>query len=612
MFCADQVPEVIGYNGKTITFSKKKLVRYYMLKEAIFHQVNSSYSYPYKKNQLYLRLRTKKDDVSTVKVHYLDYYVQKKHKIGENYQSIMNKIASDDLFDYYEAIINTHDLISVYYLFEINSEKEQLYYGDYKFYTNADVKLDSPLFEVNYVNEKDIFLIPEWAKDAIVYSIMPDRFNNGDSSLTPENVKSWNSKVEYNEYIGGDIIGITKKLDYLADLGINTIYLTPVFESNTVHKYKTIDYYKIDPNFGTLEDFKELVKQAHAKNIRIILDAVFNHCSDQFFAFQDVMNNGESSQYLDWFDIKSFPLEMETRTPNYKTYGSYWDMPKLMTKNDKVAKYCLEVAEYWMKETNIDGWRIDAAGQVDHSFWKDFRKVVKKVKPDALIIGELWCDANAYLQGDQFDTVMNYSFLFAIKEFVRDKKIDAKEFCQKVSEPLRFYKKEPRDIMLNFLASHDIERFRKNDSICIEQQKLALVILMTYIGIPMVYYGDETGLTGESRYSRLGMLWKEDLVHHDLLNFYKKMISIRKNYKPLTRGDFEILVAEESVLVFRREFQNEIIDIYINVSSTEQNIEIKKNGIARELIRNEEINIEEKKLLLAENSAIILYYKSKE
>ncbi|GIQ62169.1 hypothetical protein PACILC2_07370 [Paenibacillus cisolokensis] len=207
------------------------------------------------------------------------------------------------------------------------------------------------------------------------------------------------------------------RLDYLTELGVNAIYFTPVFEATTNHKYDTSDYFRVDPHFGTNETLKTLVRECHARGIRVLLDAVFNHSGRQFAPFVDVIEKGEESLYKDWFHVRKWPLRIEDGVPTYETFAFEPIMPKLNTSNPEVRDYLLKVASYWMDEIGIDGWRLDVANEVDHQFWREFRQTVKKANPDAYILGEIMHDAMPWLQGDQFDAVMNYPFTNTVIDF---------------------------------------------------------------------------------------------------------------------------------------------------------------------------------------------------
>jgi len=535
-----------------------------MLKEAIFHRSESDYAYPIDKHKLVIKIRTKKNDADKVTVHFEDMY-RRMHRKEKKSSKPLEKIAACSLFDYYEAIIDTTGFLSIYYFFEISSAGETVYYGHYKFFDNI-ISEGYNRFVYSYICEKDIFRVPEWTKDSIVYQIFPERFCNGDKKLNPPIIDDWDKPLQhYNRFLGGDIIGITSKLDYLQELGINTIYLTPVFESDSTHKYNVTDYYKIDPHFGTNEDFKTMVKEAHKRGIRVILDAVFNHCGVGFFAFQDVLKNGEKSKYKDWFLIKKYPPVVRN-FPDYECFGYFGYMPKLATYNNEVAEYFLNVAEFWIKEADIDGWRLDVAPEVDHIFWIKFRERVKEIKQDALIVGEVWHDTRPWLNGDQFDATMNYIFLNSVADFIAKKNITAEQFAWELSEIRAMYKLPAYNSLWNLLGSHDTERFLYLAKENIALLKLAVLIQFTYIGAPVVYYGDEVGMTGDGMQARRGMIWDKSKINQDLLSFYKKIIKIRKTNNELTTGDLKIIFTDNAngIFAFARFLGNSEILIIIN------------------------------------------------
>ena len=211
--------------------------------------------------------------------------------------------------------------------------------------------------------------------------------------------------------------GVIDRFGHLVDLGVDVIYFTPIFEAPSNHKYDTVDYYWIDPHFGDEDTVRKLIELAHEHGIKVVFDAVFNHSGYGFFAFQDVLEHGEDSPYAHWFNIDSFPVQ--TEPPNYETFANQIaTMPKLMTCHDDVKEYFLEVGRYWVREFGIDGWRLDVANEIDHHFWREFREAVKSENPDALIVGELWHEASEWVRGDQFDSVMNYSFQYACLDFL--------------------------------------------------------------------------------------------------------------------------------------------------------------------------------------------------
>jgi glycosidase len=559
-----------------------------MLKEAVYHRVYSDYAYALSKEELLIKIRTKKYDIKKINLIYLDKYKYFRDEANKEIFTIkMKKVASDNLFDYYEAIIK-HDFISVNYCFELMDDREVLYYGNYMF-SKEQPDDGLKLFHFPVMAEKDLFIVPEWARESIVYQIFPERYHNGDKSNDPNDVKPWYSEVDRDIMLGGDLKGIIDKLDYIEDLGINTIYMTPIFKAGSNHKYDTYDYFEVDHQFGTLETLKELVKKAHKRNIKVILDAVFNHSGVEFFPFIDVREKGEKSEYKDWFHIKKYPVEIK-HNPDYSTFAYEGYMPKLMTKNEATKKYLIDVATYWIKEADIDGWRLDVADEIDHHFWREFRQAVKTVKPDVLIVGEVWYDSNSWLQGDQFDSVMNYVFTNAVKDFVVFNKINSKEFGERLESIRGLYKLPAYSVLWNLIGSHDTPRFLHLVEEDIERLKLAAFIQLTFTGIPMIYYGDEIGMTGaDDPDCRRGMIWDEKRQNKALREYYKKLISIRKANRVFTYGDFITVLAEElkNIYGFRRELNGEIIEGYINNGDECQTVEIKVNKTVIDLINNE-------------------------
>ena len=259
--------------------------------------------------------------------------------------------------------------------------------------------------------------VPYWVKDAIFYQIFPDRFENGDCSNDPVNVQPWNAPPTGEQFKGGDLRGIIQRLDYLLDLGINAIYLNPIFQATSNHRYNTTDYYKIDPKLGDLSDFRALLDVAHRNGVRVILDGVFNHCGRGFFAFVDLLENQANSPYRNWFHPLAFPLDGYS-PGDAKDYLAWWgfkSLPKFNTNEPAVRRYIFDVARYWI-EQGADGWRLDVPNEIDDdSFWAEFRHVVKSVNQDAYLVGEIWTADPRWVGEGHFDGMMNYPFrgLFA-------------------------------------------------------------------------------------------------------------------------------------------------------------------------------------------------------
>ncbi|MBZ4644902.1 MAG: cyclomaltodextrinase / maltogenic alpha-amylase / neopullulanase [Petroclostridium sp.] len=541
-----------------------------MIKEAIFHRSDIPYAFAVGPNQLKVRIRAKINDLVQCFILYDDRY----EPAGTEEMIPMRKVASDELFDYFEAIIEISTRRPRYQFYLRDKEGFDVWYGEKGFASEAK---DAGVFQFPYICDKDIYTIPDWVTDAVVYQIFPERFYNGDKKNDPEKVHKWGEPPKADTFFGGDLKGIIEKLPYLSELGINTIYLTPVFQSPSTHKYDTTDYYMIDPHFGDIETCKELVNECHKIGIRVILDAVFNHCGYDFFAFQDVIKNGKKSKYVDWFNVYSFPVKKSPK-PNYETFAKdVWSMPKLMTRNPEVREYLLGVARYWIEEVGIDGWRLDVSNEIDHDFWRAFRKVVKQANPEALIIGEIWHDAGPWLRGDEYDSVMNYLFRDAVIDFFAKKSIGISTFDARLAKTRMIYPDQATYAMFNLLDSHDTERFLTTCEEKEEQLRLAVLFQMTYIGMPMIYYGDEIGMVGENDPDcRRTMIWDEKKQNKELLQFYKKLLQIRNKFTALRKGEFYTWVKDPltNVYGYLRKHEDETVAILINNGLKERTVEV--------------------------------------
>jgi cyclomaltodextrinase len=406
--------------------------------------------------------------------------------------------------------------------------------------------------------------VPSWVKDAIFYQIFPERFANGDLKNNPPKVEPWGALPKSKSYFGGDLQGIINKLDYIQSLGVNCLYLNPIFWSNSNHKYHAKDYLKIDPAFGDERVFKQLVDECHKRGIRIILDAVWNHSGTDFFAFEDVKKNGKKSKYLKWFNIYSFPVAPPSK-PNYECWWNLGDLPKLMTHNPEVRDYLYSVTEKWMK-FGIDGWRLDVPNEIPHPFWIEWRKLVKRLNPEAYIVGEIWDDASPWLKGDQFDAVMNYRFRKACLEFFVNGKTTPSEFGDSLLTTLRMYPEQTNYALQNLLGSHDTERFLTLCDGDKAKMKLAWLFQMTYLGAPMVYYGDEIGmLGGKDPDCRRTMIWEEAKQDQELLTTMKRLVQMRRSNPVFAAGKFATLKMDlRDVFAFERRDKNSIAVVVLN------------------------------------------------
>ena len=421
---------------------------------------------------------------------------------------------------------------------------------------------------------KRVCSVPDWVKDAIFYEIFPERYADGNPDNDPPDVVPWGSFPTRTNFFGGDLQGIIDKLDYLKALGINAIYLTPIFAANTNHKYDTIDYYQIDPCFGNLNTFESLLQRASDSGIRIILDAVFNHVGDGFWAFQDVIERGETSPYVNWFYIEDFPVT-RTPMPNYATYENASYLVKLNVHNPEVRRYLYDVARHWAQE-GIDGWRLDVPYLMNHHFWKRFRRVVKDINPELYIVAEIWKKATSWLQGDECDGAMNYRLRDIILDFFVHKKLDAPNFDQKLAALRAEHPGETVYTMLNLLGSHDTPRFLTLCGGDKELFKVTVTFLFAYVGVPMIYYGDEVGMKGRNDPDcRRPMVWDPVVQDKELLEWHRQLIRIRKAYPALRRGSIQTVYALGDVYAFERQQDADYVLVVLNRGVTAQTIRLR-------------------------------------
>ncbi len=392
-------------------------------------------------------------------------------------------------------------------------------------------------------------LVPEWAKDAIWYEIFPERFANGDTTNDPPNVQPWGGVPDAHNYFGGDLKGIIDHLGYLQRLGVNSVYLTPIFESPTNHKYHTSDYKKIDHNFGTDTTFRTLLSDLHRQQMHLIIDGVFNHSGTHFFAFEDVKKNGEKSPYAHWYNIHSFPVSPPDK-PNYEAWWGLGELPKLMTDSPAVRNYLFDASSYWTK-MGLDGWRLDVPNELSHDFWIQWRKLIKGINPNAYIVGEIWDDATPWLQGDQFDAVMNYRFRGACVGFIALENRTAAQFDSILQAQRAAYPAEVNYVLQNLIGSHDTERFLTLCDGDASKVKLAALVQMTYVGAPMIYYGDEIGMTGGKDPGCRGtMIWDTTKWNMDIFHWYEKLTRIRNTYDLFRRGSYATVLVDDQAKVF--------------------------------------------------------------
>ena len=519
----------------------------------IFHRPMSEYAFALDDTHYIFRLRTGKGEAESVRFYYADRAVMTPKL--QFAPLPMEKFRTDRYFDWYEIRLKTRFERIAYY-FELQNGVETLfYYGDC--YEMAGTPTRADYFQLPFNHRADRFAAPAWTRDAVVYNIFPDSFAVG-KRLAPNGAPPCR---------GGTVRGVTENLDYIASLGFNCIYLNPIFAARSYHRYDTLDYYRIDPHMGAEDDLRDLVRRAHALGIRVILDGVFNHVSSDHPFFRDVLEKGRASRYYSCFyALPETPrLPAAGELPGYTCFSYVADMPKTNTADPFLRQYFCDIGAYWVRKFDVDGWRLDVANELDDGFLRAFRASVKAAKSDALIVGEVWENAAHYLGGDMLDSAMNYDFRRYCRRFFAEQTVDAETFDTNVSTLLLRYNENALFAQLNLLDSHDVSRFL---SLCggkTERMELAVLLQMTFPGMPCVFYGDEKGLCGESEPEyRRPMAWD---ASSPLEEVYRRMIALRKTHPALRYGSFHTELACGGVYRYSRVWNGTKITVAMNLGA---------------------------------------------
>lgn len=504
---------------------------------SVYHRASENYCYAFDKDNLMINIKTGYD-VRKVYLHYGDPFLAGILGGTEKWVGKKKEIIQKKRLAYHQFwTINIEpEFKRCKYYFELETQTRVYFYFEDGFFTREEIENEEKIlqyFIFPWMNPIDIGEIPKWVKDTIWYQIFPERFCNGNSERNPEKVKEWKTeKTAYNDYYGGDLEGIIQQLDYLKQLGINGIYLNPIFEANSNHKYDTKDYTKIDPHFGDKQVLKDLVNEAHKREIYIMLDGVFNHCGYWFMPWQDVLKKGQKSRYYNWFMIEQWPFDQkrkDTRDGKFYSFAFHAGMPKLNTNSPEVIDYFINICRDWINEYNIDGIRFDVGNEVSHFFLKQLRRELKRIKPEIYLLGEIWHDATTWLQGDEYDAVMNYPFMSSVNDFWKNKNSTKESFEYAINRCYTLYKKQNTEVLFNLLDSHDTDRLRNRvDNLDIFYQQL--VVLFTMGGSPCIYYGTEIALEGgHDPDCRRCMPWKEieSSLYQEYINKIKQLIRIR-------------------------------------------------------------------------------------
>jgi cyclomaltodextrinase / maltogenic alpha-amylase / neopullulanase len=462
---------------------------------------------------------------------------------------------------------------------------------------------------------------PAWVRDAVFYQIFPDRFASSERVRKPGPLEAWDAPPTFHGYKGGDLLGIVERLDYLSELGITALYLTPIFASASNHRYHTYDFYQVDPLLGGDAALRELLDAAHARGMRVVLDGVFNHASRGFWPFHHVAENGLGSPYLDWLfvdrdrlagggSLTLYPSPAERReidrlkdggmpageaSLQVLGYNAWWDLPalpKLNTNNPGMREHLLGAAEHWLR-FGIDGWRLDVAEEIDADYWREFRRRVRAVNPEAYIVAEIWRAKPQWTSGDTFDALMNYPLTEAIISFVAARTLDrevvstqheyrefvsptdGRGFVERLEKVLGAYRPETNEVQLNLLGSHDTARFVTVCGGDVASLRMAMLITMTLPGAPCIYYGDEIGMSGRHDPDcRRAFPWDESRWDRDLHAFVRSAIALRHREAVLRHGEYRTLAAAGDAVAYLRQHEGDAAVVMLNAGDHEAALDI--------------------------------------
>ena len=496
---------------------------------SIYHMPWLEYRHALPDGRVCLRLKTGRNDFSRVAARVTsNYAIPTFFQNADEYE--MAVAYRDEWHDFYEVVFEPRDR-RVKYLFVLQSDELTFKLDALGLHPGADAFEDvSEAFAFAYAYPAEA--MPEWARGCVGYQIFPDRFRRegGDEA----GLEPWNSDRVQNEFrFGGNLRGILKAVPYLKELGVKMIYSTPLFVSDSSHRYNTFDYFRIDPLLGTEEDLRELCDELHNNGMRIVMDGVFNHSGIQFPPFVDAREKGESSEYRDWFFFD------DTEACGYQTFGHWPYMPKLNLRNEACAQYFLEVGRYWLERCHIDGWRLDVSPEVWPDFWRRFKKMMREENPDSLMIAECWDDSREWLtQGDMFDSTMHYVLSRNIWNRFCYHKISAEQFDWAVNRAAMLYPQHIQEVLWTFLGSHDTARVRTRAGGDVRMLHAASFFQFTYLGAPIIYYGDELGMEGgDDPYCRFPMRW-DNVENNPTHRHYQHLAKIREKTPALRVGSF--------------------------------------------------------------------------
>ena len=527
---------------------------------SIHHMPWLEYRHALPDGRVCLRLQTGRDEFTRVTAKVTSNYAFP-HFFEKCDEFDMQVAYRDEWHDFYECIFEPFDK-RLKYLFVLESD-ECVYKLDASgLHAGKDAKEDvSEAFAFAYAYPADP--MPEWARGCVGYQIFPDRFRRAEIPGVKEKVEPWHSDRVQNEYrFGGNLRGVIEAVPYLKELGVTMVYSTPIFLSDTSHRYNTFDYFKIDPLLGTEDDLRELCDTLHANGMKLIMDGVFNHSGLGFRPFKDAKKKGKESKYYDWFFFD------DKMNHGYHTFGDWKYMPKLNLRNEECAKYFLKVGRYWMEKCGIDGWRLDVSPEVWPDFWRKYKNMMREVNPESIMIAECWDDSREWLtQGDMFDSTMHYVLSRAIWSRFCRHDTTTEQFDHSVNRAAMLYPQRTEEVLWTFLGSHDTQRVRTRAGGDVNMLYGASFFQFTFLGAPIIYYGDELGMEGaDDPFCRFPMQWhnvKGNPVHEH----FQKLAHIRAAVPALRVGSFRTWkVTKDGLYAYLRKTDSQQVLCAVNTA----------------------------------------------
>lgn len=471
----------------------------------------------------------------------------------------MEKMWQEPYSDWYQIVLARNDPRFAYF-FKVADDKESWYLDQGGFTSEEDWNIgDAYSFLFNYAWPAEPK--PAWAQGAVGYQIFPDRFRREGRG---ESLPAWDCGIVDNRVkLGGNLQGIRAAVPYMKALGVDVVYLTPIFLSDTAHRYNTFDYLTIDPILGTPDDLRNLADALHRQDMKLVLDGVFNHCGDAFAPFQDALKNGEKSPYYDWFHFGAqYPY-------GYETFGFERNMPKLVLSSPSAQDYFCHVGEYWMERCGIDGWRLDVSCEVWPDFYRQFRKRVqaaaKRLGKETLLVAECWDDAREWTNcGDMFDSTMNYFMDRTLWDCAAGKPRAIRSMDEQINRVMTLYPHAVTQVLWNFVDSHDTPRLLTR---CQEDPHLRDTLAFVHFmlpGSPFIYYGDEQNMSGGSDPEcRAAMQWQDEhhMLKREVAAWYQKLARLRHQYPALRYGTYRSLMADDDtgIYAFFRQDENDMV-----------------------------------------------------